>query len=156
MMPLVIHHVQGTVFFLFSLHVDCFYCNCIARGRLKFSPLIIIIYCRFLSCCLSLFVWVCVCVCTYASISLSQISGNDAASLQEGRHCGIGIRSAQEVQWKAMATSLHAVHERISATGLLFQAFESEGQQCVALVDGAESLSQVPIKEINTYRQCAL
>lgn len=105
---------------------------------------------------LSLSLSLCVCFCTYASISRLQISGNDAASLQEGRHCGIGIRSAQEVQWKAMATSLHAVHERISATGLLFQAFESEGQQCVALVDGAESLSQVPIKEINTYRQCAL
>lgn len=96
---------------------------------------------------LSLCVCLYVCVCTYASISCSQISGNDAASLQEGRHCGIGIRSAQEVQWKAMATSLHAVHERISATGLLFQAFESEGQQCVALVHGAESLSQVPIKK---------
>lgn len=67
MIPLAVHHVQGTVFDLFQLDVDCFYCNCIARGRLKCSPLIIIIYSRSLSWCIcvSLSHTLCECVCVF-------------------------------------------------------------------------------------------
>jgi len=65
-------------------------------------------------------------------------------TLQEGRHRGVGIRRAEEVQREAVAPPVHALHQGISAARLLFTAPQPEGQhQCPALVHRTGSSAQV-------------